>query len=368
VSGLRLTNRSIKLMHGQHLLLGIAGPELRSEEIERFQRIQPAGVILFSRNIVSKEQTRALTDHVRSLFVFEPIIAIDQEGGRVTRTKDIAPVCPSAVDLAAAGRPDWIAQAGSLSADLLRMLGVNVNFAPVLDIDHFPDLQNSLRERCWGNDPQCIIDHAGQWNRWLRKRGMASCAKHFPSCGLAQSDPHHDLPTAMVSKEDLLGRDIIPYTALMPELDAIMTSHVRFPMLDQEHPASLSRAIIYDFLRMQLGFDRHLILTDDLDMGAIQHAYGPGTDVQQAIAAGNDIALICHQMERADDALASLADLSPTILDESESRIERFRKKLHGPLLWSDAAWQKTCDAMEQLRDQVPSAAEVKADSPVARY
>ncbi|MFY7818069.1 MAG: beta-N-acetylhexosaminidase [Akkermansiaceae bacterium] len=355
-------------MHGQHLLLGILGPELAPEEIERLKRIQPAGVILFSRNIVNKEQIRSLTDHVRSLFAYEPIIAIDQEGGRVTRTKDIAPVCPSAVDLAAAGRADWIAQAGSLTADLLRMLGINVNFAPVLDIDHFPGLQNSLRERCWGNDPQRIIDHAGQWNRWLRRRGIASCAKHFPSCGLAQSDPHHDLPVAMVSKEDLLRSDILPYTALMPELDAVMTSHVRFPVLDREHPASLSRSIIHDFLRMQLGFDNHLVLTDDLDMGAIQQAYGAGNDVKQAIFAGNDVALICHQMERSDEAVAALAELPTAMLQESESRIERFRKKLNSPLLWSDDHWKKTCDDIQKLRDQVPVANEVKADSPVARY
>ncbi|MFM2171341.1 MAG: beta-N-acetylhexosaminidase [Verrucomicrobiota bacterium] len=355
-------------MNGQHLLLGIEGPELRSEEVARLQRIQPAGVILFSRNIVSAEQTRALADHVRSLFSYEPIIAIDQEGGRVTRTKDIAPVCPSAVDLSAAGRPDWIAKAGMLTADLLRLLGVNVNFAPVLDIDHFPGLQNALRERCWGDDPQRIIDYAGQWNRWLRKRGIASCAKHFPSCGLAQSDPHHDLPTAQVSKDDLLRRDILPYTALMPELDAVMTSHVRFPLLDDEHPASLSRAIIHDFLRMQLGFDRHLVFTDDLDMGAIQNAYGAGMDVKQAIFAGNDIALICHRMDRADEAVAALAKLPMTILDDAQSRICRFREKLNGPLRWSNDAWLKTCDEIQQLRDQVPVADEVKADSPVAQY
>jgi beta-N-acetylhexosaminidase len=355
-------------MHGQHLLLGMEGPELSSEEIARLQRIQPAGVILFSRNIVSAEQTRALTDHVRSLFAMEPIIAIDQEGGRVTRTKDIAPACPSAVDLAAAGRPDWIAQAGALTADLLRLLGVNVNFAPVLDIDHFPSLQNALRERCWGKDPQRIIDDAGQWNRWLRKRGISSCAKHFPSCGLAQSDPHHDLPVAQVSKEDLLRQDILPYTALMPELDAVMTSHVRFPLLDAEHPASLSRVIIHDFLRMQLGFDRHLVFTDDLDMGAIEKAYGSGVDVKQAIFAGNDIALICHKMERADEAVMALRELPTTMIDDAQSRIHRFREKLNGPLQWSDAAWQKTCDEVQQLRDRVPVAAEVKADSPVAHY
>lgn len=355
-------------MHGQHLLLGIEGPELCGEEIERIKRIQPAGVILFSRNIVSKEQTRALTDHVRSLFTSEPIIAIDQEGGRVSRTKDIAPACPSAVDLSAAGRPDWIARAGALTADLLRMLGVNVNFAPVLDIDHFPDLQNSLRERCWGNHPQRIIDHAGQWNRWLRKRGISSCAKHFPSCGLAQSDPHHDLPTAMVSKEDLLRCDILPYTALMPELDAVMTSHVRFPLWDEDHPASLSRTIIHDFLRMQLGFDRHLVFTDDLDMGAIQHAYGPGADVKQAIFAGNDIALICHQMERADEAVAALAELPMAILEDSQKRIDRYHDKLQGPLRWSDAAWQKTCEDLSELRAEVPAADATKAESPVAKY
>lgn len=355
-------------MHGQLLILGIEGPALSPAEAERFRRIQPAGVILFSRNIVDPQQTRRLTDDIRSLFSYEPIIAIDQEGGRVTRTKDIAPVCPSAVDLAAAANPTWIAQAGAFTADLLRLLGCNLNFAPVLDIDHFPGLQNALRERCWGNDPQRIIDHAGQWNRWLRKRGIASCAKHFPSCGLAQSDPHHDLPIANVSLTELLRHDILPYTALMPELDAVMTSHVRFPQLDEEHPASLSHKIIHDFLRLQLGFDQHLVLTDDLDMGAIQQAYGRGADVKQAIAAGNDIALICHQMDSADVAVASLQELPRGVVDDALNRIERFRKKLQGPLQWSDSKWQKTCEEIQQLRDAVPIASNVKADSPVADY
>jgi len=355
-------------MHGQLLILGIEGPAITPAEVERFQRIQPAGVILFSRNIVTAEQTRRLTGEVRGLFSYEPIIAIDQEGGRVTRTKEIAPVCPSAVDLGAAGNPGWIAQAGILTADLLRLLGCNLNFAPVLDIDHFPGLQNALRERCWGDDPQRIIDHAGQWNRWMRKRSMASCAKHFPSCGLAQSDPHHDLPIADVSLTDLLKHDILPYTALMPELDAVMTSHVRFPQLDAEHPASLSRKIIHDFLRMQLGFDKHLVLTDDLDMGAIQQAYGRGADVKQAISAGNDIALICHRMDTADAAVQALKELPISTVDDALARIERFRNKLNGPLKWSESAWQKTCTEIQQLRDDVPIAHEIKADSPVANY
>lgn len=355
-------------MHGQLLILGIEGSELTHEEKDRFRRIQPAGVILFSRNIVSAEQTRRLTDEIRELFVDEPIIAIDQEGGRVSRTKDIAPVLPSAVDLAAAAHPAWIAEAGALTADLLRLLGCNLNFAPVLDIDHFPSAENALRERCWGQDPQRIIDHAGQWNRWLRKRNVASCAKHFPSCGLATSDPHYDLPVSTVSREELLARDIIPYTALMPELDAIMTSHVRFPNLDDQHPASMSPKIIRGFLRQQLGFDHHLVITDDLDMAAIHQAYGRGQDVKQAILAGNDIALICHQMHTTDQALAALQELDEEIVEEALARITRFRKKLHGPLLWSESKWQQTCEAIDRLRAQVPAVTASTSQSPVANY
>jgi beta-N-acetylhexosaminidase len=355
-------------MHGHLLILGVAGPSLSAEEASFYQRIQPSGFILFSRNIVDAPQTRKLTDDLRGLFSYEPIIAIDQEGGRVTRTKDIAPVCPSAVDLAAKNTPHLIAEAGSLTADILRLLGCNLNFAPVLDIDHFPSLQNALRERCWGVESQSIINNAGMWNRWLRKRSMRSCAKHFPSCGLATSDPHHDLPIAQLGIDELLRNDILPYTALMPELDAIMTSHVRFPLLDDVHPASLSPKIINGFLRGQLGFDKHLVLTDDLDMAAIGKAYGRGPDVVQAITAGNDIALICHEIVSAEVAVNALKTLPISIVDDSLARIEAFRKKLFAPLKWSTETWQKTCADIEKLRAEVPSATEVKAHSPVADY
>lgn len=355
-------------MHGQLLILGVAGLTLSHADAAFYQRIQPAGFILFSRNISDAEQTRKLTDDLRGLFSYDPIIAIDQEGGRVTRTKDIAPACPSAVDLAAKNTPHLIAQAGALTADLLRLLGCNLNFAPVLDIDHFPGLQNALRERCWGVDAQRIIDNAGMWNRWLRKRSMLSCAKHFPSCGLATSDPHHDLPVAQVSREELLQSDIIPYTALMPELDAVMTSHVRFPLLDEIHPASLSPKIINGFLRGQLGFDKHLVITDDLDMGAISKTYGRGADVKQAIIAGNDLAMICHEIASADLAVRAIQELPRGIFDDALDRIERFRKKIHAPLKWSDVTWQKTCNEIEKLRAAVPSATALETNSPVADY
>ena len=357
-------------MNGQHLILGLAGPELSTEEIALFEKLQPAGYILFTRNIVSPEQARALTDSLRALHTLDPIIAIDQEGGRVTRTKEIAPALPSAAELAAHGNMGTSATAGILTADLLRLLGFNLNFGPVLDLDHHPDKQNSLRGRCWGRDAQQVINHAGMWNRWMRKRSVFSCGKHFPACGRALSDPHHDLPVSKATKNELLAEDVIPYTALMPELDSIMLAHVLFPALDPELPASLSPRVIRDFLRGQLGFDKHLVLTDDLDMGAIADRFPDNTDVTAALEAGNDLAMICHKIERAEDAATRIGKLSSYTLIDSEKRLERFRKKLPGPILWSQEKWDKACTEIQTLRDEVPvlTGIDSVASSPVADY
>lgn len=350
-------------------ILGIAGTTLTDEETRLFSDLQPTGYILFTRNIESPEQTRALTDHLRTLSDDEPLIAIDQEGGRVTRTSAIAPAAPSAAEFAAHNQPSLIAEAGALTADLLRLLGVNWNFAPVLDLDHHPGLANSLRTRTWGRDPQRVIDRAGMWNRWMRKRGLKSCAKHFPACGRATSDPHHDLPVSKATLSELLKEDVIPYTALMPELDAVMLAHVLFKAIDPDLPASLSPRIVRDFLRGQLGFDRHLVLTDDLDMGAIADRFPDNTDVTAALEAGNDLALICHTATaRARDAADRVAKLNPYALVETEKRLKRFRKKLAAPLTWSDDAWQKTCTGLSKLRDQVPALTNEAGDSPVTTW
>lgn len=354
---------------GSLLLLGLEGPELKPEEAALFRRLQPAGFILFSRNIVSPEQTRKLTDDLRDLSVDLPIVGIDQEGGRVTRTKEIAPVLPSAEALAARADMGKIADAGALTGELLRLLGCNLNFAPVLDLDHFPGLANALRGRCWGRDSQRVIDYAGQWNRWMRRQSIASCAKHFPACGRAVSDPHHDLPSSSATLEDLLREDVIPYTALMPELDSIMLAHVEFRHIDPDYPASLSPKIIRRFLRDQLGFDRHLVMTDDLDMGAITTRYGRGEDVKLAIRAGNDLAMICHRTDSAELAARAIGELPLGMRHEAQDRVERFRRRvLQPPVAWSPQKWQKTCDAIGKLTAEFDPADESTSNSPVADY
>ena len=351
-------------------MLGLAGPTLSAAEAALFRKLQPAGFILFSRNLVSPEQTRALTDALRDLSHQQPIIAIDQEGGHVTRTKEMAPVAPSAPALAARADAKVTARAGLLTGDLLRLLGVNLNLAPVLDLDHHPASQNALRGRCWGRDPQRVIDHAGQWNRWLRKRGIATCAKHFPAGGRAEADPHHELPASPATLDELMREDVIPYTALMPELDAVMLGHIEFPNIDAGFPASLSPRIIRHFLRDQLGFDRHLVLTDDLDMAAITRRYGRGPDAKLAIAAGNDVALICHRSDTAEVAAAAIAELPPPLLADAWERVERLRDKLHRPSPWSAAQWQATCAGLAALAGEVPEPESNSAlpSSPVVGY
>lgn len=356
------------MTEGSLLLLGIAGPELTPEEAARFRKLQPAGYILFSRNIVSAVQTRKLTDDLRDLSEEKPIITIDEEGGRVTRLKAIAPAVPSPNALARYGNLAKVADSAWWTAELLKILGFNMNLSPVLDLDHFPGTQNALRGRCWGRDPQRVIDYGGQWNRWQRKRKIAGCAKHFPACGRAQSDPHHDLPSSPATLADLLKEDVIPYTALMPEIDSIMLAHVEFPNIDPDLPASLSPRIIRGFLRDQLGFEKHVVMTDDLDMRAITDRYGRGEDARLAIAAGNDLAMICHQTETAQIAADAIATLPEWQTDESRKRLARLRKKLDHPLPWSENAFQKACDAIAKLAEEIPEAEESTEISPVAKY
>jgi beta-N-acetylhexosaminidase len=356
------------MIDGALLLLGIPGPELTPDQAALFRKLQPAGYILFTRNIVTPQQTRKLTDDLRDLSRDLPIIAIDQEGGRVTRTTAIAPAAPSAPALAARADYGKTADAAVHTADLLRLLGCNLNFAPVLDLDHFPDQPNALRGRSWGRDPQHVINFAGHWNRWHRKRSVATCAKHFPAGGRAHSDPHHDLPSSPATLDELLREDVIPYTALMPELDAIMLAHVEFPHIDPDLPASLSSHFIRRFLRDQLGFDHHLVLTDDLDMGAIACRYGRGDDVKLAITAGNDLAMICHRGDTAETAAQAIAGLPLSMRDDARDRIDRFRrKKIHPPPVWSDKIWSNTCAALATLAADFPESTS-PTQSPVADY
>lgn len=355
-------------MNASRLIVGLEGPELTQEEIALFTEIRPAGYILFSRNLVSPIQIRDLTDSLTALSSDIPFISIDQEGGRVWRTKEFSAAPPDAANFAEKATSKQIACFGAFTGQLLELLGINFNFAPVLDLDHFPRQNNGLRGRCWGNDSQDVINKAGVFNRWMRKQRILSCGKHFPTNGLALSDPHHDLPVADVTIEELLASDLLPYTALMPELDAIMACHLNFPKIDPKYPASLSHKILTRLLRDQLGYEG-LILTDDLDMGAIVNHYGRGPDIRLALEAGADIALVCHNFANLRDVLPQLDGIDNW---DTLNRIEKVSKRLKHPPKFTQEKWdavnEKLTDLTREVSGQDRFDPERPTQSPVEDY
>lgn len=318
---------------GQLLLTGVPGPELDPATAARFKKLQPGGFILFGRNIVSPEQLRKLIDDLRDLSVVEPFITIDQEGGRVSRLRLIGEEPPNAQQLRDKGDVKLIKQHGRLTGQLLRLFGFNLDLCPVLDISYDDTADNSLKGRCWGRDTQQVIDNAGVFNRAMRAEGILSCAKHFPGYGPAECDPHEFLPVITKSREAMEMAELMPYTALLPEIDCVMTCHSNYTAYDPGRgrwPASLSHNVCTKLLRDQLGFEG-LAMTDDLDMGAILNEVTFEQAIQEAVRAGNDLVMICHRLEMVELAHEHLKGVEAPVIHDALLRIEKTKKRLVTP-------------------------------------
>ncbi len=350
------------------VIAGIEGTVLTARERELFTRLQPAGYILFTRNIVDYELTRELTDELRALTEGPdvPVIAIDQEGGRVVRTADIDVRHPSAAELAATESSHLITQAAWYNAQCLYTLGVNTNFAPVLDIGSAH--ANALPSRCWGYDSQSVTTHGGVWNRAHLRAGIATCGKHFPGMGAAECDPHFDLPVLHGSCDSFLMGAAIPFNALMPELPSMMIAHLLIPEIDPELPTSLSPALVQQFLRDRLGYEG-VVFTDDLCMGAIAKRYTPAESAALALRAGCDLPLICHHVcDHLEAAAESILSLPQHILQAAGARIERFRMGLHTRPPMPFIQWREYLADLRNFNAQVPALSGPTPGSPVQNY
>lgn len=337
---------------GQLLLTGVPGPELDVETAERFRKLQPGGYILFGRNIHSPEQLRKLIDDLRDLSDIEPFITIDQEGGRVSRLRLIGNEPPNAQQLREKGDHGLIKRHGTLTGQILRMFGFNLDLCPVLDISYDDEADNSLKGRCYGTTPKEVIENASLFNHTLRKEGVLSCGKHFPSYALSECDPHEELPIINRTVEELLGEELVPYTAMLQDLDSIMTCHAHFPCWDADRPrwpASLSKNVIGQFLRNQLGYDG-LVMTDDLDMGAILNEVSFDETISACIEAGNDMAMICHRIDLVEQAKKVIATLPHSTVDDALIRIERAKARMQKPYAWSMEKFHDIDDQIWDLR------------------
>jgi beta-N-acetylhexosaminidase len=337
---------------GQLLLMGVPGPELDPATAARLRVLQPGGFILFGRNIKSPEQLRKLIDDLRDLSRIEPIVTIDQEGGRVSRLRLIGAEPPNAQQLREKGDRKLIRTHGALTGRLLRLFGFNLNLCPVLDISYDDRADNSLKGRCYGTTANQVIDFAATFNKAMRKEGILSCGKHFPTYGRADVDPHEVLPVIHRSKAELEAEEVAPFRALVPDLDSMMIGHAWFPAFDpgKRWPSSLSHAIVTKFLRWQLGFDDRLVLTDDLDMGAILNEVTFEETIRAAVSAGNDLCMICHRIEMVELAKEHLKGVPERELDDSLRRVAEAKQRVRPPARWSRDEFEQINREIGELR------------------
>ena len=240
---------------GQLLLTGVPGPVLDPETAAVFRRIQPGGFILFGRNIQTPAQLRKLIDDLRGLSDVEPIITIDQEGGRVSRLKLVGQEPPNANQLRDKDDLELILRHGKITGLLLRIFGFNLDLCPVLDISFDDEADNSLRGRCYGNDVAQVNRNAGAFNRGLQSEGILSCGKHFPGYSCATLDAHHELPTIDRTRAELEAHELAVFRHFSDKVDSMMIGHGFYPSLDEGGtPSSLSARVINGLLRQELNF------------------------------------------------------------------------------------------------------------------
>jgi beta-N-acetylhexosaminidase len=369
---------------GQLILTGVPGIELDSETAALFRRVQPGGFILFGRNIQSARQLRKLIDGLRDLSEIEPIITIDQEGGRVSRLRLIGNEPPNAQQLRDRNDVALVRRHGEITGQLLRIFGFNLDLCPVLDISFDDEADNSLRGRCYGKTVEQVVELAGAFNEGLREQGILSCGKHFPGYSAATVDAHHDLPRIERSREQLekeelsvfrafIGRDDSPNlpsnnrTAAESRpylVDSMMICHGWYPCFNPViRPASLSRQIVTNLLRDELHFEG-LTMTDDLDMGAILNEYGLEETIRLALEAGNDLAMICHRVPWIEEVHRTLGQLPPAQIERALESVARTKAKLQAPHAFSESAFKKIDGSILDLRVAVLGEEEAAKRSP----
>lgn len=295
---------------GQFFYIGLPGTDLDDETRALISEINPGGIIIFGRNVAAPDQLRNLIDGVREMLAVEPLVGIDQEGGLVDRLRKILTPMPAARMIRQHGDLAAARALGRISGEVLRMLGFNMNFAPVMSImtDERDLLSNGLYSRSFGRSPGEVLGYTTVYLRGLQETGLIGCLKHFPGIGAGEVDSHEQMPLVHLSHDDLIAQDLAPYIELFGRRDdrvrCVMVSHGGFPNIDirQEvtggllEPASLSHNIVTKLLRQELGY-QHLVVTDDLEMGAISRHCSIEEAVIRAFVAGEDMLLICAHPE-----------------------------------------------------------------------
>jgi beta-N-acetylhexosaminidase len=317
----------------ERFVLGFPGTHL-PDEIAALLESGLAGVAIYARNYTDPVGLRALTDAIQRAAKQPVLIGIDQEGGS-TRFALPPPftIWPSPGELGALDDVALVEQAARAMARELLAAGVNLDFAPMLDLATNP-ASPVTTGRSFGAEPHKVARMGAAFLRGLAAEGILACAKHFPGHGDAAVDPHIDLPRFDGAMERLTRQELVPFAAaIAANVPTIMTAHILLPLVDPDRPASISPVVLQEILRRQLRFDG-VILADDLGMGAIAKRYGPGESVVKTLVAGSDIAMLCHDSTVVPEAINAVAQsmrdgrFEPAHWSASSTRIARLRERL----------------------------------------
>ncbi len=319
-------------MVGQLLIVGFDGTEMTPRLSSLLKRLQPAGVILFARNIKNAEQTWRLLRDCQKCVSTPLFTCVDLEGGSVDRFREVLGPAPSAAEVFATGDRKLFRKHGGVIGENCRALGFNVDFAPVLDLA-FEASRSVMSSRVVSANPYETASYAREFLAGLRAAGVLGCGKHFPGLGEGKLDSHHELPVIEKPLKKLWAEDLLPYCILRAQMPMLMVAHAAYPLVTHDQtPASLSKIWITDILRKRIGY-RNLIVSDDLEMGGVLSAAPVGQAAVEHIRAGGDLLLICHHehhVTQAYEELVKTTERDPKFARRVEAaarRVLAFKKK-----------------------------------------
>jgi beta-N-acetylhexosaminidase len=326
---------------GQLLFIGLPGTELDAEARALVEEVSPGGVIVFGRNVATPEQLRGLLDGVRAMMRVEPLVGIDQEGGLVDRLRKICTPMPAARVIRQHGDLAAARAHGRITGEVLRLLGFNMNFAPVMSImtEDRDLLSNGLYSRSFGRSPGEVLGYTMVYLRGLQGSGLLGCAKHFPGIGAGEVDTHDEMAVIHLSHDDLIAQDIDIHRGIAG---------------GRLVPASINPSIVRDLLRDELGYEG-LVVTDDLEMGAIAKHSEIEESALRAILAGEDMILVCARPDLIRRAYNSLLDaarrgeLSRGRIQASLRRIATFKSTTKPPLNFDPKRFQELSMEIAEL-------------------
>lgn len=320
---------------GQMMMFGVYGKEMNDDIKFLLTEYHVGGIIYYDRNMDNQEQVKNFSEELQAVAVnFDKkiplFIAVDEEGGRVARMKNDLTPPPSQEEIGISGDYNLAKESAENIAKKLQYIGINLNFAPVADV-------GSSDTRSFSDDANIVAEFVSNASQGYENEKLFYCLKHFPGIGLAKVDPHKDISTIDISKDELYTFDLVPFKKIIAERDnsnfMVMVGHLKYPAIDPDNAASLSPTVVTDILRNELNFSG-VIITDDLNMGAVSNYSETDSISVRAIEAGADIVLICHEHELQTKAREDIinavkrGEISEDRINESVRRILKMKSKL----------------------------------------